>query len=73
MHWRSLGHAQVFHRFRADDQSMTNKNVLGTIVRGAIAMATSALIGARAGALLARKPLLVPVDQRHQPYARVVR
>jgi hypothetical protein len=48
---------------------MTDKTLLGTVARGAIAVATSVLIGARAGAFLARKPLLVPVHQRHQPYA----
>lgn len=34
-------------------------------------MAASILTGAGAGALLARKPLLVPVQQRHQPYRAV--
>ncbi len=52
---------------------MRNKSVLETVVRGAVAVATSVLTGAGAGALLARKPLLVPVHQRHQPYRRVVR
>lgn len=52
---------------------MTNNSLLGTVVRGAVAMVTSVLAGAGAGALLARKPLLVPVQQRHQPYGRVVR
>lgn len=52
---------------------MSNKSVVGTVVRGAVAMATSVLTGAGAGAILARKPLLVPVQQRHQPYGRVVR
>jgi hypothetical protein len=64
---------QVLHRLPADYHSMTKENVLGTVVRGAIAVATSVVIGARAGASLARKPLLVPVHQRHQPYGRVVR
>ena len=44
-----------------------------TVVRGAVAVATSVLIGAGAGAILGRKPLLVPVQQRHQPYGRAVR
>ena len=52
---------------------MRNKNVLETVVRGALAVATSVLTGAGAGALLVRKPLLVPVQQRHQPYGRVIR
>lgn len=65
--------SQVSHRFGADDHFMRNKSVLETVVRGAIAVATSVLTGAGAGALLARKPILVPVQQRHQPYGRVVR
>ena len=48
---------------------MTNTRVLGNVIRGFIAVLT----GAGAGAILARKPLLVPVQQRHQPYGRVVR
>lgn len=52
---------------------MKNKRVLETVVRGAIAVATSVLTGAGAGAILARRPLLVPVQQRHQPYGRVVK
>lgn len=60
---------QVRHRFRADDHIMRNKSVLETVVRGALAVLT----GAGAGAILARRPLLVPVQQRHQPYGRAVR
>ncbi len=52
---------------------MTNKSVLETVVRGAVAVATSVLTGAGVGAILGRRPLLVPVQQRHQPYGRVVR
>jgi hypothetical protein len=52
---------------------MRNKSVLETVVRSAVALATSVLTGAGAGAVLARKPLLVPVQQRHQPYGRVMR
>ncbi|CAA9261631.1 MAG: hypothetical protein AVDCRST_MAG10-2780 [uncultured Acidimicrobiales bacterium] len=52
---------------------MRNKSVLETVVRGAVAVVSSVLAGAGAGAILARKPLLVPVQQRHQPYGRVVR
>ena len=48
---------------------MSNKSFLETVVRGAIVILT----GAGAGAILARKPLLVPVQQRHQPYGRMVR
>lgn len=61
--------SQVPHRFRADVHLMTNTSVLGNVIRGFIAVLT----GAGAGAILARKPLLVPVEQRHQPYGRVVR
>lgn len=64
---------QVRHRFGVDDHLMRNKSVLETVVRGAVAVMTSVLTGAGAGALLARKPLVVPVQQRHQPYGRVVR
>jgi hypothetical protein len=49
---------------------MTNTNLFATIARVVAAVATSVLTGATAGAFLARKPLLVPVEQRHQPYAR---
>lgn len=52
---------------------MKNTDFLGTVVRGAIAVAASIATGAGAGALLARRPLPVPVQQRYQPYARVVR
>ena len=52
---------------------MRNKSVLETVVRGAVAVVSSVLAGAGAGAILARKPLPVPVQQRHQPYGRVVR
>ena len=52
---------------------MRNRSVLQTVIRGAVAVATSVLTGAGAGALLARKPLLVPVQQRHPPYGRMVR
>ena len=52
---------------------MTNKGVLETVVRGAVAVATAVLTGAGAGAALARKPLLVPVQQQHQRYGHVVR
>ena len=58
---------QVRHRFGVDHQLMRNKSVLETVIRGALAVATSVLTGAGAGALQARKPLLVPVQQRHQP------
>lgn len=64
---------QVRHRFGVDDHHMRNKSFLETVVRGAVAMAASIFTGAGAGAILARKPLLVPVQQRHQPYGRVVR
>ncbi len=52
---------------------MDNTNLLGTLARAVAAVATSVLTGATAGMLLARKPLLVRVDQRHQPYVRPVR
>ncbi|HET7720227.1 MAG TPA: hypothetical protein VFK43_09690 [Acidimicrobiales bacterium] len=52
---------------------MRNKSVLETVVLGAVAVAASILTGAGAGALLAGKPLLVPVQQSHQPYGRTVR
>lgn len=52
---------------------MWNKSFLETVIRGAVAMAASIFTGAGAGAILARKPLVVPVQQRHQPYGRVVR
>ena len=61
------------HRFGDDIHLMSNKSVLGTVLRGAVAMAASILTGSGAGAMLARKPRLVPVQQRHQPYGRVVR
>lgn len=47
---------------------MENKSFSATVLRGAIAVATSVLTGAGFGALLARKPLLVPVQDQHQPY-----
>lgn len=71
--WQLSACTQVRHRFGVDDHIMRNKSVLATVVRGAVAVATSVLTGAGAGVILARKPLLVPVQQRHQPYGRVVR
>lgn len=65
--------AQVAHRLDADHHLMTNRGVLETIVRGAVAVVTAVLTGAGAGAALARKPLLVPVQQQHQRYGRVAR
>ncbi len=52
---------------------MDNTNLLATLARAVAAVVTSVLTGATAGAFLARKPLLVRVDQRHQPYARPLR
>lgn len=52
---------------------MEETNVIATLRRAVAAVATSVLTGATAGVLLARKPLLVRVDQRHQPFDRPVR
>jgi len=52
---------------------MDSTNLFATIARGVAVFATSVLTGATAGALLARKPLVVRVDQPRQPYARPVR
>lgn len=53
-------------RFGVDDQCMTQSNRLDTFVRAVVAVATSVFTGATAGALLARKPLAVSVDQRRR-------
>ena len=45
---------------------MTQSNRMDTFVRAVVAVATSVLTGATAGALLARKPLVVRVDQRRR-------
>lgn len=42
---------------------MTNSSN-SRVVRALVAVATSILTGAGAGAVLARKPLVVPVDRR---------
>jgi hypothetical protein len=49
---------------------MKNTNLFATVARVVAAVATSVVTGATAGAFLARKPLVVRVDQRHQPYVR---
>ena len=38
------------------------------VVRALVAVATSVLTGATAGAALARRPLVVPVDRPRRPY-----
>jgi hypothetical protein len=38
------------------------------VVRALVAVATSVLTGASAGAALARRPLVVPVDRPRQPF-----
>ncbi len=43
---------------------MRNQSLIATVTRAAIAVATTVLTGATAGALLARKPLVVRVDDR---------
>lgn len=39
------------------------------LVRAVAAVATSILTGATAGAALARRPLVVPVDRPRQPFS----
>ena len=45
---------------------MTKTDRMDTIVRAVVAVATSVVTGATAGALLARQPLVVRVDQRRR-------
>ena len=45
---------------------MTNTDRMDTFVRAVVAVATCVATGATAGALLARKPLMVRVDQRRR-------
>jgi hypothetical protein len=45
---------------------MNNSNLLGPLGRAVVAVATSVLTGATAGVLLARKPLVVRVDQQRR-------
>lgn len=45
---------------------MTHTDRMDTFLRAVVAVATSVITGATAGALLARKPLVVRVDQRRR-------
>ncbi len=45
---------------------MTHTDRMHTLVRAVVAVATSVVTGATAGALLARKPLVVRVAQRRR-------
>jgi len=45
---------------------MTKTNRMDALVRGLVAVASSVITGATAGVLLARKPLVVRVDQRRR-------
>lgn len=49
---------------------MTKSKPMGTVTRTVVAVVTSILTGAGAGAALAHKPLLVPVDDRRRPVRR---